>query len=166
MKGATRAVIAVLLLGSAVYYFLPPDSLNTAPVVAVEQERLAPVSEPAQGEPATPRQHPDATLAESSGNDIADPFAVRSWEPSRPPTLPPPPPPPQAPPLPFRFIGKISDREAETAFMLRYGEQVLVVRVGDEVDSTYRVDNFRNGQLEFEYLPLQTKQLLFVGSDS
>lgn len=105
----------------------------------------------------------EATDADAPPVDI---FAVRTWEPPPPPPPPPaPPPPPQAPPLPFRFIGRIAG-DQETAYLLATSERVIPVRVGDIIDERYLVDKFEAGQLHLIYRPLQIRQTLFVGTGS
>lgn len=106
----------------------------------------------------------DKTL--DSKQTIVDVFAVRTWEPPKPVVARPmPPPPPQAPPLPFRFLGRIADPDKGTAFLLIHGEQILSVGVGDRIDDIYRVDKLEGGQLYFLYQPLKIRQSLAVGSD-
>lgn len=96
-------------------------------------------------------------------------FAAQSWYVPPPPaplmvTAPPPPPtPPSAPPLPFKFIGKLDDRQQLQVFLLR-GEQVLVVREGDLIDKTYKVQRIDAERMTLVYLPLDIAQSLAVGS--
>lgn len=99
--------------------------------------------------------------------DTPNPFAARTWEPPRPvaPVITTPPP-PQAPPLPFRFLGRVSDPERGDAFMLTAGDRVLSVKAGDVLDGQYLVEAYRDGQLHFLYQPLNIRQTLFVGHDS
>jgi hypothetical protein len=130
---------------------------------------------PASTEPAGATTKPDAVAPErpvegplfALDDELppmqANPFAVRTWEPPKPKTVSAPPPPPQAPPLPFRFIGKI--KGDETTFMLLHGQRLLDVREGDEIDGIYVIETYRNGQLDFVYRPLQIKQSLFVGTE-
>lgn len=95
-----------------------------------------------------------------------DIFAVRSWEPPPPPPPPPaPPPPPQAPPLPFRFIGRIADG-ADVAYMLVLRDKVVSARVGDTLDAHYFLEKAEGGQLHFLYRPLNIRQTLQVGIGS
>ena len=75
----------------------------------------------------------------------------------------PPPRRPAAPPLPFRFIGKLDDSQQMLVFLQR-GENVHVVRVGDVIDGTYRVDGVTDDRMTLVYLPLQVTQSLNVGS--
>lgn len=100
----------------------------------------------------------------------ADAFAVRDWTPPPPPAPPQqaaapaePPPPPQAPPLPFKYLGRLEESPERTVWYLGQGERLLVVSTGDVIDKTYRVEGFEAGQLRFTYLPLKTPQSLLVG---
>ncbi|MDP1524972.1 MAG: hypothetical protein Q8M20_04130 [Rhodocyclaceae bacterium] len=94
---------------------------------------------------------------------LADIFAARSWEP-------PPvvvemaaPAAPQAPPLPFRFLGRIVDAERGAAYLLADGARVVVVGVGDRIGKDYRVEKYEKGQLLFRYRPMNLRQALDVG---
>jgi hypothetical protein len=76
---------------------------------------------------------------------------------------PPPPPPPTAPALPFSVVGGISGQqiaEGRPVVFLRLRDEVLVVRPGDEIDKTYRVETITPQKIEFIYLPLQQRQTL------
>lgn len=95
-----------------------------------------------------------------------NPFAVRTWEPPRPVVQVAVPPPPQAPPLPYRFLGRVSDPERGNAFLLTAGDRVLSVKAGDVLDGQYLVEEYRDGQLHFLYQPMNIRQTLFVGHDS
>lgn len=94
---------------------------------------------------------------------LVDIFAVRSWEP----------PPvaaemvvaeaPQAPPLPFRFLGRIVEADRRPAYLLADESRVVVVRVGDLIGKNYRVEKYENGRLLFRYRPMNLRQALDVG---
>jgi len=139
----------------------------------VESPAGAPIAQPVPPPATTSTVVAQATAdnikpatTEAPAREPLNPFAVRNWEPPKPKVEPAPPPPPQAPPLPFRFIGKVQDGDTGTAFMLQHGERIVAVKEGDEIDGTYKVEGYRNGQLEFLYRPLQIRQSLFVGYDS
>jgi hypothetical protein len=98
-----------------------------------------------------------------------DPFAPRGWLPPppkrvapkvEPPPPPPPPPPPTAPPVPFKFIGQLEDRNAKPAVFLTKGDSLLVVHVGDVLESTYRVESFTSKEVVVTYLPLKERQVI------
>ncbi len=72
--------------------------------------------------------------------------------------------PPKAPPLPLRLLGRMSEDGAKVLF-LTWNDQHWVVRVGDVIDGTYRLESIARGEAKFVYLPLNIKQSLPVGED-
>jgi hypothetical protein len=74
------------------------------------------------------------------------------------------PPPPQAPPLPFRFMGRIDESGKSAVFLLVQGDRVLPVHVGERVGGSYRLEKFEGGQLYFRYQPMNVVQTLAVGN--
>jgi len=70
---------------------------------------------------------------------------------------------PTAPALPFQFVGRMGDRDDLQVF-LQSGEKLYVVRKGDVIDSTYRLDSVSANELDLVYLPLHQSQTLSVGS--
>lgn len=105
----------------------------------------------------------------ASPEKVVDIFAPHTWQP-------PPPPmpvagapgvapaPPQAPPLPFRFMGRIAEPGRAPVFLLVQGERVLPVKVGERIGGAYRLEKFEGGQLYFRYQPMNTVQTLPAGS--
>ncbi len=91
----------------------------------------------------------------------ADPFRARSWEPEVVAVRAslPPPPPPQAPPLPFVYLGRMIDGEQTTVFLARQNRN-YVVRPGDTLDGSYRVEEIEESGIALTYLPLGTRQTL------
>ncbi|CAG4882939.1 protein of unknown function [Georgfuchsia toluolica] len=143
----------------------PPPSVE-----AVHPQASSAMPSAAQTRTAAPRA-PDgpsqgaAVIQEpvAPAEQVADVFAVRTWEPPPPPvdTTPQPP-----PPLPFKFLGRIAVPGKGIAFMLAQGERVLVVSVGDSIGSDYRVEKYEKGQLLFRYRPMNISQTLVVGDHS
>ncbi len=70
---------------------------------------------------------------------------------------------PTAPLLPFQFVGRMGDRDDLQVF-LQSGEKLYVVRQGDVIDDTYRLDRVSANELDLVYLPLHQSQTLSVGS--
>ncbi|WP_060507347.1 hypothetical protein [Pseudomonas sp. NBRC 111124] len=70
---------------------------------------------------------------------------------------------PTAPELPFQFVGRMGDRD-DLQIFLQSGEKLYVVRKGDVIDSTYRLDRVSANELDLVYLPLHQSQTLSVGS--
>ncbi len=91
-----------------------------------------------------------------------DAFAPHSWVPLVAPAAPPPPPAPAAPILPFTYHGQLADGPVITVFLMR-GEQTYVVKRGDTLLDTYRVDDVQPSALVLTYLPLNQQQVLPTG---
>lgn len=72
--------------------------------------------------------------------------------------------PPSAPPLPFQFIGRLADSRDLQVF-LQNGEKLYVVRKGDVIDDTWRIESINDKALSLVYLPLHLTQTLSVGSN-
>ena len=70
---------------------------------------------------------------------------------------------PTLPPIPFQFVGRLDDRRDLQVF-LQDGEKLYVVRKGDVIDKTWRIEGISDVELSFVYLPLHLSQTLSVGS--
>jgi hypothetical protein len=87
-------------------------------------------------------------------------FPVRSWQPP-----PPPPPPvavvvPRAPPLPFRYLGRIEE-DGQVVVFVGEGTTTRVLRKGQTL-ANYRVEEVTAQSMRLVYLPLnETQRLLF-----
>ena len=86
-----------------------------------------------------------------------DPFAPRSFSPPAG-AAPAQPEKPVAPPLPFRYLGRMLEDGKLNVFLAR-GEESLSVRAGSRIGE-YRVDKVTDSEVVFTYLPLKTKQSL------
>lgn len=76
---------------------------------------------------------------------------------------PPPPPPPTAPSLPFAVVGGINGKQiadGKPVAFLRQGDEVFIVRPGELIAATYRVESITTDRIEFTYLPLNQRQML------
>jgi hypothetical protein len=98
----------------------------------------------------------------------AELFAVKSWD--APPPPPPAPPPPQAapapvkpvaPPLPFVFMGRMTEEDRVSVFLVK-DERAYIAAVGDVIEGTYRVEKIEPRQVTLLYLPLDMAQTLAV----
>ena len=91
----------------------------------------------------------------------ADPFAPKSFAPA------PQPQPqqataraaPSAPPLPFTYIGKLTQDGRTEVFVLR-GDELISIAAGQQIDAQYRVDAISDARIAFTYLPLKSRQML------
>jgi hypothetical protein len=86
-----------------------------------------------------------------------------------------PPPPPQpkpaapvveapvAPPLPYRFAGKVR-KGSEEEVLLSKGEVVFPIKAGETLDGAYKVESVGAHSVELVYLPLGTRERVAVAS--
>lgn len=163
----TRRLFWLAFLGSAAVLAAVPEFFGegSESLAMPRGQRPQPAALQEAVQPAVPTQQeaPEAAVP------AADLFASQSWfiAPAPAPisaVIPPPPPPkPTAPPLPFTFIGKLDDRHQLQVFLLR-GEEVLVVREGDLIGKTYKVQRIEPERMTLVYLPLDIAQTLAVGS--
>jgi hypothetical protein len=92
----------------------------------------------------------------------ADAFAPRSFSPIVPAAEaqaePQAPAKPTAPPLPFKYLGRMIDGDKLEIF-LEQGQEFIAVEPGQRIGD-YRVDKVTEEQIVFTYLPLKTRQTL------
>lgn len=62
-----------------------------------------------------------------------------------------------APPLPFRYIGRLR-ANGTTEVLLMRGTAVYSVAPGAHIDADYRVERITDSTITFTYLPLKAKQ--------
>lgn len=172
----SRRLFWLAFLGGAVglalipeLFFHEPDELLVTSVVPAQRETHGALRELRSSVlPAT------EVIASQSQQRLthADLFAPHSWYVAPPApayvpipaTVPHTAPAAVAPPLPFRFIGKLEDSQQLQVF-LQHGEQLYSVRAGDVIDGTYRVDAIQQARMTLTYLPLRTAQFLAVGGE-
>ncbi|MGE8185377.1 hypothetical protein [Pseudomonas mandelii] len=166
-----RVVVWVAFFGVAAAltwgpdYFMPSDegeaSVATAATPAKSKIRGTLPAASASGKPAVIKDL-------SPSGDL---FAARSWKAApmlasvteQPVNQTPVVPVPSVPPMPFQFVGKLNDRSDLQVF-LQNGEKIYVVRKGDVIDDTWRIEGISDVELSFVYLPLHLSQTLSVGS--
>ena len=160
-----RSLFWLAFLGSAAALAVVPEFFGEQPEpMAMPRHPRSQAQPAAQVERVAP-----LAAAVQTAVPAADLFAVQSWYVAPPPApsmAAAPPAPPvarKAPPLPFTFIGKLDDSRQLQVFLLR-GEQVLVVREGDLIDKTYKVQRIDAERMTLVYLPLDIAQSLAVGS--
>jgi hypothetical protein len=74
-----------------------------------------------------------------------------------------PPLPPVAPALPFTVVGSIAGAQVtgdQPVAFVKQQDQLLVLRTGDTIAQTYRVESITSQRIEFIYLPLMQRQTL------
>jgi hypothetical protein len=148
------AAIAVALIAAA------------SMVAGREKPAIEPVEAKAPRTAAAAPAEPDFDLAKLQRAEAPaphnDPFARRSFAP------PPRPAPaaaapaaparaPQAPPLPFKYAGRITQAGHTEVYVLR-GDELISIAAGQEIDGQYRVETISESSIAFMYLPLKTHQ--------
>lgn len=140
------------------------DHSATPSSLAAPQRSDRPVRETAAdvGRVDTPAAVRLELLGERTGAPppAQDPFQSRSWEPPAPVVVAPAPPRrPEAPPLSFTYLGKLVEDAGTTLFLAR-DDRNYVVRTGDTIEGTYRIEEIRDEAAVLIYLPLKSKQTL------
>src|SRR5207344_2347728 len=140
------------------------DRSDSQPSVVAAQRAERPAREPATdvGQVDTsPAVRLELLGERAATSPTQDPFQSRSWEPpvSLVAAAPAPPPRPEAPPLPFTYLGKLVEEASTTLFLARE-DRNYVVRTGDTIEGTYRIEEIRDEAAVLVYLPLKSKQTL------
>lgn len=143
-----------------------------APGHWLEQDEAG-ASEPVVAVSRSPAQVPASTAIRSPSAPLAavDLFASKSWKPAvvlatvieTPVAVTPVETLRVAPALPFHFVGRLQNHDDQQVF-LQSGEKLYVVRRGDVIDETYRIEQISDTELSLVYLPMQLSQTLSVGS--
>lgn len=96
--------------------------------------------------------------SDEEGKEVRDLFAAQTW------FVPPPPSsaPPEPPPLPFTYLGKMKDN-GDTRVFIATKDRNLVVKAGEVIDGTYRVEEIGPTAMTFRYLPMDKQQTLEIG---
>jgi hypothetical protein len=131
-------------------------------VQAVERPRphaATPPERALRGEPAERVRFERLSERPRVGGEVADVFAARSWRKPEPAAAPER---PSAPPLPFTYLGRLHTTDSDTAFVA-LGERNLVVRSGDVIQDTYRVERVAGSAVTFRHLPTGAQQTLAIG---
>lgn len=137
------------------------DTEVTAPPPAVAAKSPKSTVRP---EPSEPQTRPTERMSVAT----LDAFATRNWTPPAPPPsrlkfIPPPPPPvPVAPPLPYRYLGKLQESGHLVVF-LSNNAQPLLVRGGEVLDQQWRVDEITPRLVRFTFIPLAQSATLTIG---
>jgi hypothetical protein len=64
-----------------------------------------------------------------------------------------------APPLPFRYVGRLVQNGRAEVLLMR-GGMLHSIAEGDEIDGEYRVERITGAAIQFTYLPGQIRQTL------
>jgi hypothetical protein len=146
-----RAIFAVLVLALI------------AGVVAGREKPATQVSERTSARTEAPHVVDDIDLTRlerpAAQPPQADPFARRSFAPPARQQASAGPAKPVAPPLPFRYMGKLTQNGKTEVFVLR-GEDIISIAPGQRIDAEYRVERITDDAIRLTYLPLKARQTL------
>ncbi|HEV2430411.1 MAG TPA: cohesin domain-containing protein [Burkholderiales bacterium] len=70
---------------------------------------------------------------------------------------------PVAPPVPYRFAGKVR-KGSEEEVLISKGDVVVPVKAGDTLDGVYKVESISAERIDLVYLPLGTRDRIVVSS--
>lgn len=167
MTTRTRWLVLGGLLTATLVAVVWLDEQSAETPVTVAEPRKNNADRKAQTQPA---KAPPGRLAleklqraqSSEAEQVEDIFKAKSWFVPPPPPKPVPPPPPTAPPLPFKYMGKLVEEGKLTVFISNQ-ERNYAVKTGDTIDGAYRVDSVDPQRVLFTYLPLNMQQTLAIG---
>lgn len=66
-----------------------------------------------------------------------------------------------APPLPFKYLGRMQGPERSFVYLLR-NQEMLIALAGETLDKDYRVEQISDSAVHLTYLPLSTPQILTI----
>ena len=94
--------------------------------------------------------------------EIQDLFGMKNWNPPPPPVRqkPSPPPAPTAPPFPYTVAGSVADANGLMIVFANRQKQDFVLRVGDILEQTYRIEAIDPQSVTVTYLPLGLAQVV------
>ena len=152
-----------LLFGSAaaVVGYLMLDQPATKPGLAIAQsERPAPKAAPAERLDLPERRGLSRTQGElfAAPPPPAPKPVAKKAQPAAPVAAA-----PVAPPVPYRFAGKVVTGTEEEILVAK-GDLVLPVKVGDTLDGMYRIESISAERIELVYVPLGTRERIAVSS--
>ena len=157
MSARLRKLLLFAALAGVVGFLLL-DKPATAPevVVGAKTDGAAPRTNSAE-----PLQFPDQrALARSRGELFGTPPPPPQ---PKAPAAAEAPPPPVAPPVPYRFAGRVL-RGGEEEVLVSKGEFVFPIKAGDTLDGMYKVKAIRNNRIELVYLPLGSEDRIAISS--
>ena len=154
------AVLLGLLAISMASAFLAPDENEEAkPAVPAKKAAQEGNREKQSNVDASELQLDKLKRNELAGRCNSDIFPSKSWYVPPPPPKPVPPPPPAPPPIPFVYLGKMLKTENPLVFLSKQ-ERNLVVREGDVIEGSYRVESILPPVMTLTYLPLNMQQTI------
>ena len=94
--------------------------------------------------------------------EVENLFGPTSWIPPAPKVAPVMPEPPTAPPFPYASAGSLADKDGPMVVFMKQNQH-FIVRRGDVLESTYRIDEIQPRSVTVTYLPLNLQQVVPLG---
>lgn len=157
---ARRVVLFMVLAGVAYLTLSAPPPADSGVVEAVDIR--APAIRSGSLKPAEQVNILELKPRRAAGDSKAL-FASATWTPPPRPAAVAPVAPPTAPPLPFTYVGKRLEDGVWHVYVSR-GDQTLIVREQQTIDSTYRIDAVKPPQMILTYLPMDERQTMSIGA--
>ena len=98
-----------------------------------------------------------------AAKEVENLFGATSWIPPAPKVVPIVPPPPTAPPFPYASAGSLADKDGAMVVFMKQNQH-FIVRRGDVLESTYRIDEIQPRSVVVTYLPLGLQQVVPLGA--
>ena len=157
-----KLVLFAALAGVVGFLVLDKPATKVADVPGVKTEEAAPAPARSASATADALQLPGQRSLERSRGELFNAPPPKP-KPKPPQVVEAPPPPPVAPPVPYRFAGKVR-KGGEEEVLVAKGEFVFPVKVGDTLDGMYRIESIGNDRIEVVYLPLGSQDRIMVSS--
>lgn len=146
--------LGILLLLTLAASFVPTDSdERSEPLAAHASQPVAP----------SPAKHsssddvlPIAITRPLTVEPTSNPFSASSWLPPTPPPSPAPAAPPSPPQIPFNYLGRLDDGGKLSA-LLGESDVTHAGKVGDVINSVWRIERISEQTVDFTYLPLDAQ---------
>lgn len=125
--------------------------------------------------PSGIRSMPASGDAMDSKEWMRDPLVATDADPFKPVSfLPPPPkvieavptstPKPVAPPLPYRYFGRMADVEGKVLTYLTRDREMIPIQENQVLDNVYHIDSVTDSQIVMTYIPLDEKSVITIQS--
>jgi len=174
LRGALLIAALGATLAAVHWADILPDAADAKPGAKIESRSRATKDKPSSA--ASSALDLQKLQRGPQAEPESDPFGTKDFTPPPPPKpkreamaggsgtmQAPAPPPPQAPPLPFTYLGRL-DEDQDTTVFLTAGDRNLVVKPGDVIDNTYKLEQVTQSTVVLTYLPMNQKQTLAIGT--
>lgn len=162
MRASYRKALVFTILGGVVAaVMLGPERNKPSAPFAAPPSRAA-HAEATTSAPESKGTTSSAPLSLPERPALSEPpgalFGAQSWQPP-PPKVAAPPPPPSAPPMPYRFAGRVLHGGKLQVFLSK-GGRAIPISEGEILDGAYRVESIATDRITLVYLPLDHRETI------